>query len=49
MKENPELGLFPEKWWAGPGSNRRPSPRKGDIIPLDHRPRRFFFMLTVLF
>ena len=31
-------------WWAGPDSNRRPSPREGDVLwplrvnQLDHRP-----------
>ena len=30
--------LYVEEWWARPESNRGPSPRKGDVIPLDHGP-----------
>jgi hypothetical protein len=33
-------------WWAEPDLNRRPSPRKGDILTtLDDRPSAFLFPL----
>ena len=36
----PESSSVYEKWWAEQGSNLRPSPRQGDVIPLDHPPNR---------
>lgn len=34
-----------KKWWAEQGSNLRPPPRQGDVIPLDHRPKHHIIPL----
>ena len=39
-QEKGSIGTVGSNWWAGPDLNRRPSPRKGDVLTtLDDRPR----------